>query len=342
MSAAVDRFHHTQSMESGWSGVHPIQGVGISMQAWARSCCREEAAAVLGSWPMWALSCEFPSVTWALMDLPPSDALVIPEAAWRAPGSDLYGWDRAVSTLCDRPAWLVVLGEEGSATLGDTAREILTRYQRIVPRTNDASGTSVFQTVLSGHHALHDLSLPLVRADYDHAVDVWQWTLRLAPDASLELQLGALFHDVERLLSESERRIEQHAPDYQAFKNAHADAGARLAGQVLERCGVERAVIERVAQLIRAHELPGQGAVGGDPALLADADALSFFSLNSPGFADYYGPEHTRKKVRYTLGRMSADAVQRLAGIRLRDDVRQALAATAREEAGVALGRGLA
>jgi hypothetical protein len=39
---------------------------------------------------------------------------------------------------------------------------------------------------------------------------------------------------------------------------------------------------------------------------------------------------------------MSADAVQRLAGIRLRDDVRQALAATAREEASVALGREVA
>jgi hypothetical protein len=74
--------------------------------------------------------------------------------------------------------------------------------------------------------------------------------------------------------------------------------------------------------------------------VLADADALSFFSLNSPGFADYYGAEHTRKKVRYTLGRMSSGAVRRLTSIRLRDDIRHELSEAARREA--ALGQGAA
>lgn len=199
------------------------------------------------------------------------------------------------------------------------------------------SDTPSFRRVLSAHRALHDLTLPLVRADYDHALDTWQWTLRLAPNAGVALQLAALFHDIERLVSEAERRVEHTAPDYQAFKNAHADAGARLAGDALGACGVERERIEQVARLIREHELPRSASSSADARLLADADALSFFSLNSPGFADYYGPEHLHRKVRYTLGRMSSAAVRRLVDVRLRDDVRSALAAALRERAGAAL-----
>jgi hypothetical protein len=280
---------------------------------------------------MWALVWEFPSVPWAVMAEAPREALVIPERAWRSP-ADLYAWDRVIGTLCDTPRWLVVRGEDGSTTLGDTAREIMTRYQRLVPRTNDVSSTPEFRRVLSAHQLLHDVSSPLVRADYDHALDVWQWALRLAPNAGLELQLAALFHDVERLVSEPERRVEHRARDCRAFENAGPEAGAKLACDVLDACGIDGDCVARVAALILAHERPRCGAPASDAALLADADALSFFSLNSPGFADHYGAEHTRKKVRFMLGRMSSGAVRRLASIRLRDDIRRELLEATRLE----------
>jgi hypothetical protein len=317
----------------------PIRGVGLSLPAWASAGSDEGDAAFPAGCPMWSLVWEFPAVPWALMAQPPRGALVIPERAWRSP-ADLYAWDRAVGALAAQPRWLVVRGEEGSTTLGDTAREILTRYQRLVPRTNAASSGATFRRVLAAHQSLHDQSLPLVRADYDHALDVWQWVLRLAPNAGLELQLAALFHDIERLVSEPTRRIEHRAADYRAFKHAHAEAGAKLAADALDACGVERACIDAVARLIHDHERPSWSASSSEAAVLADADALSFFSLNSPGFADYYGAEHTRKKVRYTLGRMSSGAVRRLTSIRLRDDIRHELSEAARREA--ALGQGAA
>jgi hypothetical protein len=326
-----------RSADDGSSTACPIQGVGLAVPAWAWSGAGARAGAAIAAQGLWALVCEFPAVPWALMERPPSDALIIEERAWRAPSADLYVWDRALGGLCEQPRWLVVQGEEDGCTLGDTAREILTRYQRLVPRTNADSSTQLFRNVLSAHRALHDLSLPLVRADYDHALDVWQWTLRLMPAASLALQLAALFHDIERLLSEAERRIEHTAPDYQAFKNAHAAAGAGLAARVLAGCGVDRTTSDSVARLIREHEQPRDLVRSGDAGLLADADALSFFSLNSPGFADYYGAEHTHRKVRYTLGRMSSAAVRRLVGIRLRADVARVLAEVAQAEASATL-----
>jgi hypothetical protein len=311
----------------------PIQGVALCARNWPRSCARDGSVGDAASRTMWALVGEFPTVPWAVMDAPEGDALIIPECSWRDPAADPYEWDRAVGALCTEPRWLVVQGEEGSLTLGETAREILTRYQRLIPRTNAHSSTPVFATVLSGHHALHDQSLPLVRADYDHAIDVWQWTLRLQPNAGLALQLAALFHDIERLTSEAERRVEHEAADYQAFKNAHASRGSQLAAQVLEACGVDRSTLEDVVRLIREHELPRGVQRREDAGVLADADSLSFFSLNSPGFADYYGSEHTLKKIRYSLGRMSSAAVRRLPGIRLRGDVAQLLAEVAHAEA---------
>jgi hypothetical protein len=335
MSASLERSSPLASRRSTLP--RPIRGVGLSIESWAQSCASDEPVAVTASGPMWALQCEFPAVTWALMGLPPGDALIIPERGWRASSANLYHWDRAMLEPGEQPRWLVVHAEDDGDTLSQTAREILTRYQRLLPRSNGASSGATFQRVLSGHRALHDLSLPLVRADYDHALDVWQWILRLCPGAGLALQLAGLFHDVERLMSEAERRVEHLAPDYQAFKNAHAEAGAELARRVLEACGIDAETSGEVARLIREHELPHGSARSADGVLLADADALSFFSLNSPGFADYYGPEHTRKKVRYTLGRMSSAAVRRLADVRLREDVRRHLAQAARTEADAAL-----
>ena len=70
---------------------------------------------------------------------------------------------------------------------------------------------------------------------------------------------------------------------------------------------------------MRGHERRGEGI---DAAVLADADALSFFSLNSPGFLSYYGPAHTRRKVAWTLARMRPAARARPAGHRLVREVR--------------------
>lgn len=314
----------------------PIRGVGLSMPGWAEQPGAIERLSASMSWPLWSLSAEFPHVRWALMAEPPDDAVLIRVRAWRAAPADFPCWDTALSSLSGPARWIVVDGDDADA-LEQTVREVVTRYQRLLPRTNLHSATDTFGAVLRGHRAMHDLSKPLVRADYDHALDVWQWVLRLTPTAGLALQLAALFHDVERLVSEADRRIEHTAPDYQAFKDAHAEHGAGMAAEVLAACGVELGTCTQVADLICQHEVPSHALRSADLELLANADALSFFSLNSSGFADYYGAEHTRKKVRYSLGRMTSHAIARLADMRLREDVAALLAEAVRGEARTAL-----
>lgn len=235
---------------------------------------------------------------------------------WQRPDFDTWAFDVAIDELASDPF---------SLRIADDARdpafplEVLNRCQRHIGRRNRHSQGQLFTRVLRRHRALHDLEKPLVRADYNHSLDVWQWVLRLECDASLALQLAALFHDVERLVSEADERVEHLAADYQSFKDAHARGGAEITLQVLAEAGVAEPVRARVAELIARHERQSD-----DPeiALLNDADALSFFSLNSHGYARYFGPEQTKKKVAYTWNRMREGARTKLSTIRLRPDVR--------------------
>lgn len=259
------------------------------------------------------LAREFPTVSVDVSDACGVLDPIIECSAWTAQADF-----RAADEACESSSSSAVTVRGAAEQVVAVACEILTRFQRHVRRRNAASDTPLFDAVLRAHASLHDCDKPLVRADYDHALDTWQWLLRLDPDASLALQLAALFHDVERLESEADRRVEHHAPDYQAFKDAHAAKGADRAFEVLRAAGVDATTASQVRRVVGSHERRGRGR---EIDRLNDADALSFFSLNSAGYADYFGPEQTRRKVAYTLSRLSRPARAKLAYARLRPDV---------------------
>lgn len=249
---------------------------------------------------------------------PPPD---VEHDEWASDRFDFWSFDRRVDVAVDAGRPLVARGPARRAAR--FASEVLTRAQRRIERRNAVSATERFDRLLEMHGALHDVSRPLVRADLDHARDTWQWALRLDPGAGEACQMAALFHDVERLESEADVRVEQHAPDYRAYKEAHARAGAPRAAALVRAAGGDEALARAVADLVASSETPGAAR---ELALLNDADALSFFSLNSPGFVDYFGTSHARKKVAYTLARMSARALAQLPRIRLRPDVARLVA----------------
>lgn len=257
------------------------------------------------------VSTEFPSVGFELREIENLPSLSLTAEEWESPRFPFYEFDARVEDL----PCLDLAAEPGR--LPGMALEVLTRCQRLVGRRNAASSDPIFDTVLDHHRSLHDLDKPLVRADWAHALDVWQWTVRLDPEAGLAVQLAALFHDIERLVSEADARVEHQAGDYQAFKDEHARRGAEMADSVLEQAGVGAQTRMQVARLIAGHERMSD--------VLNDADALSFFSLNSPGYVDWFGPEAARRKVAWTLARLRPEARRRLAGVRLRPDVAEML-----------------
>ncbi|WP_394824222.1 DUF4202 family protein [Pendulispora albinea] len=247
--------------------------------------------------------------------------IVVHTEAWQQSPWNAGYFDEALVPALERDP--VILDINGDPRDGDTPMQVLTRYQRFLDWSTRAPRDAYWKDLLEAHRALHDSSKPLVRADYDHAIDAWAWMLRLDPNATPEAQLAILFHDIERLVSEADARHEHHARDYRAFKEGHAREGARLASTIFARCGIAPEMRERATRWIARHESPEGGS--HELALLNDADVLSFFSLNSPGYLRYFGREQTRRKVEYSFRRLSPQRRAVLLGLRLVDDVEEFL-----------------
>ncbi|MCY1017162.1 DUF4202 family protein [Pyxidicoccus sp. MSG2] len=270
----------------------------------------------------WALvQAEFPTVVVAPLSAGRGmRVLRLDVSEWGSLDFDPITWDARVFGA-DEASEQLALHLEGARgeALVLAALEVLTRYQGLVGRRNEASAAPLFDRVLARHRALHDLARPLVRADYQHALDAWQWVLRLRPDANLAVQAAALFHDVERLVSEADRRVEHRAQDAQSLEDA---PGAELARKVLKEVGTDVAICQRVKELVTQHERPGDDP---DLALLNDADALSFFSLNASAFIRYFDAELSRHKVANTLARLRPEQRRRLGQMRFAPTVKNLL-----------------
>lgn len=265
------------------------------------------------------------------------EVVAVPAAAWSRPELDPVTIDtlvRQAEEAHGRVTLEVLAGGRDAACA--CAEQLLTRYQRLLPlgERAEASGGGVrFADVLRVHRGAHDLSKPLVAADYDHALDCWRWLLRLDREVAFATQVAALFHDIERTVSEADVRIEQHAADYAAFKRAHTRRGAQMTARALHELGAQPALVDDVVAILSDHEgaAPAEVApvapwIARQRALLNDADALSFFSLNSCGFVAYYGPAHARTKVAYSWRRLSPRGQRALADVRLRADIAALLA----------------
>jgi hypothetical protein len=191
-------------------------------------------------------------------------------------------------------------------------------------RRNAASASPLFDRILDCHCALHDLAKPLAKAEYEHALDTWQWVIELDPEAGLAVQVAALYHDIERVASEASARVERRTRDYQAFKDEHARTGALVAARSLAVAGLPASDIPQVANLVAGHERP---RAVGEAALLADADVLSFFSHTIQGFLRSHGPFQTQLEIAWSLRRLRPEARRLIERIRFEREVALLVAA---------------
>jgi hypothetical protein len=250
---------------------------------------------------------EFPSLAVVRAERSEPGDLVIDDFAWRG-SFDFRGFDDAIEET--RPVVIAVRGTDAAGV----ACEVMARYQRLLVRRNQASSTPLFDAVLQAHASLFDPELPLAKADLDHSLDAWQWMLRLDPSASLAAQTAALFHDIDRLEGDAHERIEHRA--HRSLDDSQARKGGERALALLRGVGVEERVAARVRDLVG-----GYVQTEHEAALLDDADSLSFLSLNSSRYADYFGLAQTRRKVMFTLGRLGPQAREKVSLFRLRPDV---------------------
>jgi len=127
-----------------------------------------------------------------------------------------------------------------------------------------------------------------VPEDPIHSKNTLEWLLRLKPDADEALKIAALGHGIERAIRERKVRREAYK-GHDDFKTAHALNSARIISEIMEKCEIEKAIIEDVFNLVSQHETGG----GDRSNLLGDADAISFFDVNLP----LYFTRNTREEV---------------------------------------------
>jgi len=251
---------------------------------------------------------EFPTISVERAEKSAGFELTIDDFAWRG-AFDFRRFDEAIDHA--RPVGLIAV--RGNDAVG-VACEVLARYQRLLMRRNAASSTPLFDAVLDAHTSLFEPSRPPLRTEHEHALDTWQWMLRLDEAAGLAVQLAALLHDIDRLDCDPHERIEHRV--HRAMDDDQAKRGGERALAVLRSVGVDEETSLRVRDLVA-----GQASAGPDAALLDDADALSFLSLSSSRYADYFGLAQTRRKVTFMLGRLGPCAREKVALFRLRPDV---------------------
>ena len=142
-----------------------------------------------------------------------------------------------------------------------------------------------------------------VPEDFPHAHNTLEWLLKLDPTADQALQIAALSHDIDRAVTER-KVLRADFPDFETFKQAHAENSVTLLREILTTHDVEQSVAREACRLVLLHE------IGGCPRsdLLKDADSLSYFEVNLPLYFQREGFAETKRRTLWGYSRLSPAA----------------------------------
>lgn len=136
---------------------------------------------------------------------------------------------------------------------------------------------------------LRDCAREWVRAYYKHSarhlIRAEEWLLILKPDASEEMLLAALTHDMERAFPGPDSPIIEPklGVDDPVYNMAHSERSARIVSAYLQEQGAAQESIAQVARFIRVHEYGGNE----DENLVQAAGSLSFLEVNVDIFLNW-------------------------------------------------------
>ena len=169
---------------------------------------------------------------------------------------------------------------------------------------------------------LRDHGREWVCAHYEHGgkhlLQTEVWLQRLKPEASEEMLLAALTHDMERAFPgpDSPSLDPRDGVDNPAYNIAHSERSARIVSSYLREQGASQESIEEVARLIRAHEYGGDD----EENYVQAADSLSFLEVNVDVFLGWmdagdekWNAEAVRAKFTWMYERMQIPQARELA-----------------------------
>jgi len=156
-----------------------------------------------------------------------------------------------------------------------------------------------------------------IEEDPKHSILTRKWLLKICPDASEDMQIAALAHDIERAVPPRIRGIP--GENYDQTKQRHAKRSADIAAKIMEEIGFIKEDIAKVKHLIENHE------VGGDKEsdYLRDADSIAYFEYNVNLYFKRNGAEKTKDKIMFMFGRCSERAKKMIQQIDFKPEIRK-------------------
>ncbi len=139
-----------------------------------------------------------------------------------------------------------------------------------------------------------------IPTDPSHSENTRDWVLKIKPDASTELQIAALAHDIER----GTRKNFPNFKSYDEYKLYHSKQSAKIMSELMKKYGFYPESVKEVKELVLSHEVGGSE----DANILRDADSLSFFENNIEYYYKSMGKEKTRFKINYMYDRCSRES----------------------------------
>jgi hypothetical protein len=155
---------------------------------------------------------------------------------------------------------------------------------------------------------------PIV-SDLEHSKLILKWILILCPDASEELQIAAIGHDMERAITGITEKDLSDYSKINEFKKEHAIRSAKFVSEVLEKCDYPKEKMDKIKHLIENHEC------GGDPEsdILKNSDSLAYFEYNIPVYLEMNGKQRAIEKCKFMYERLSDDAKELVKNIKYKD-----------------------
>lgn len=148
-----------------------------------------------------------------------------------------------------------------------------------------------------------------------HLEQTLAWTVELEPSASVEVQIAALSHDMERAFPAGSPKWEaDRGWSDPLYDVAHTERSARFVGDFLRDVGLPEPQVREVVRLILAHETGGWH----EADLLQAADSLSFLETMARPVARWVfegraSAEQARARIDHAVRRIHHPTAQQIA-----------------------------
>ena len=147
------------------------------------------------------------------------------------------------------------------------------------------------------------------KGDPMHSLLTLKWANLLMLNASEELKIAAMAHDIDRAVYPATKQRKNES--YDSYKQRHAKRSADITAKLMRSIGYDEALIETVSYLVSMHEVgedDEHSQLKEQADSLRDADSIAYFEFNLDFYLERDGVLKSTKKAKYMYERASERA----------------------------------